>query len=125
MNPQEQMELAVQAAIDKKGLQPVVLDVRDRVSYTDFIVLISGRSDRHVQALAEAVLQAFADRKRKPLGVEGARGQWTLIDFGDIVVHVFHHPMREYYDLEGLWCDAPRVALDLPEEELADLTYSP
>lgn len=118
------MELAVQAAIDKKGLQPVVLDVREHVSYTDFIVLVSGRSDRHVQTLAEAVLEAFADRKRKPLGVEGARGQWTLIDFGDVVVHVFHHPMREYYDLEGLWCDAPRVALDVPEAELSDLAYS-
>jgi len=124
LNPQEQMELAVQAVVDKKGVQPVVLDVRERVSYTDFIVLVSGRSDRHVQSLADAVVDAFAERRRKPIGVEGARGQWTLIDFGDIVIHVFHHPMRDFYDLEGLWCDAPRVELDLPESELAELAYS-
>lgn len=125
MNPQEQMELAVQAALDKKAVDPVVLDVHERVSYTDYVVLVSGRSDRHVQSLADAVIDAFAQHARRPLGVEGRDGKWTLIDFGDVVVHVFYHPLREYYDLEGLWCDAPRVALDVPPEQLAELAYSP
>ena len=58
-----------------------------------------------------------------PLGVEGKRdGQWTLIDFGDLIVHVFYHPMREFYDLEGLWADAPRVQINVPPESRIQLT---
>lgn len=119
------MELAVSAALDKKALNPVVLDVRERVSYTDYVVLLSGRSDRHAQSVAEAVVEAFAERARKPLSLEGGNGQWTLIDFGDVVIHVFYHPVREFYDLEGLWCDAPRVVLDVSAAEEAELSYSP
>ena len=109
---------AVEAALDKKGLEPVLLDLTGQGSYTDYILLVSGRSDRHVQHVAEGILEAFASELgRRPLGSEGkGDGRWVLLDFGEVVVHVFYHPMREFYDLEGLWCDAPRVELDVPDE---------
>jgi ribosome-associated protein len=109
---------AMEAALDKKALEPVLLDVSEESTYTDFILVLSGRSDRHVQAVAEAVSEAIKRTRGKlPVGVEGKRdGQWALLDFGDLVVHVFYHPMREFYDLEGLWIDAPRVPVDVPPD---------
>ena len=120
----EQALLAVDAALDKKALEPVLLDVSGQASYTDYILLVSGTSDRHVQTISDAIVDAFAKIRRRPIGVEGQReGQWALIDFGDVVVHVFYHPMRDFYDLEGLWCDAPRVALQVPAEARAGHMY--
>ncbi len=109
---------AMEAALEKKALEPVLLDVKGQSSYTDYILLLSGRSDRHVQAVADAVVETLKKTRGKhPLGVEGKRdGQWTLIDFGDVVVHVFYHPVREFYDLEGLWVDAPRVPIEVPPD---------
>jgi ribosome-associated protein len=116
--PPELALLAVEAALDKKALEPVLLDLSGQSSYTDYILVVSGRSDRQVQNIAEGILQAFAQKaRRKPLGTEGlSDGRWVLLDFGEVVVHVFYHPMREFYDLEGLWCDASRVQLDVPDD---------
>jgi ribosome-associated protein len=108
---------ALEAALDKKALEPVLLDVQGQASYTDYILVLSGRSDRQVMAIAEAVEDAMRRIGARPIGVEGKRdAQWALIDFGDVVVHVFHHPVRDFYDLEGLWVDAPRVHLQIPAE---------
>jgi ribosome-associated protein len=109
---------AMEAALDKKALEPVLLDVSEQSSYTDFILVLSGRSDRHVQAVADAVSDTLKkQRGLLPLGIEGNRdGKWALLDFGDLVVHVFYHPVREHYDLEGLWIDAPRVPVDVPAD---------
>jgi ribosome-associated protein len=117
----------VNAVLEKKGLEPVLLDVRDLASYADYIVIASGRSDRQVTAIGDGVLDALREELgRRPLGTEGIRnGQWTLLDFGDVIVHVFYHPVREFYDLESLWIDAPRVQLDIPPESriTADAMY--
>lgn len=111
---------AVEAALDKKALEPVLLDLTEQGSYTDYILLVSGRSDRHVQTVADAIVETFArDLGRRPIGSEGRDGRWALIDFGEVVIHVFYHPVREFYDLEGLWCDAPRVPLDVPDDARA------
>lgn len=109
---------AVEAALDKKALEPVLLEVGSQSSYTDYLLVLSGRSDRHVQHIADGVLEVFArDLGRKPIGSEGMTdGRWVLLDFGELVVHVFHHPLRDFYDLEGLWCEAPRVPLEVPAE---------
>jgi ribosome-associated protein len=110
-------KLALDAALDKKALEPILLHVNDMCSYTEYLLVVSGRSDRQVNAISEAVSQTLKDLGRRPLGVEGANsGQWALLDFGDIVVHVFHHPIREHYDLEGLWHEAPRVDIEVPPE---------
>jgi ribosome-associated protein len=111
----------VAAALDKKAIEPVLIDVCGRVSYADFIVVVSGRSDRQVDAVAEGVCEAMARLGRRPLGREGAgNGRWVLIDFGDVVMHVFYHPLRQDFDLESLWIDAPRVKLQIPAEARAD-----
>jgi ribosome-associated protein len=112
---------AIRAALDKKAMQPVLIDVSGRSSYADFIAVVSGRSDRQVEAIAAGVCEAMAASGRKPLGREGARnGRWVLIDFGDVVLHVFYHPLREVFDIESLWVDAPRVKLQVPAEARVD-----
>lgn len=115
----EVAKAAIDAALDKKALLPVLIDVSAMASYTDFIAIVSGRSDRHVDAIAEGVLQVMKARGRSLLGQEGTgSGRWTLLDFGDVVVHVFYHPVREFYDLESLWVDAPRLPLKIPPESV-------
>ena len=108
---------AMDAALDKRALEPVLVDVSGMGSYTDFIGIVSGRSDRQVDAIAEAVSQAMKARGIYALGREGSgNGRWTLLDFGAFVIHVFYHPVREFYDLESLWIEAPRVKLEVPPE---------
>lgn len=104
--------VCAQAAADNKGSDLLVLDVRRLTSFADYFLLASGSSDRRVQSIAEAVLEAMRERGRKPLGKEGLReGRWALLDFGDFVVHVFYEDVRAAFDLEGLWFDAERVEL--------------
>ena len=111
--------LAMEAALDKRALEPVLIDVSAIGSYTDFIGIVSGRSDRQVDAIAEGISQALKARGLYPLGQEGSgSGRWTLLDFGAFVIHVFYHPVREFYDLESLWIEAPRVKLDVPPEAI-------
>jgi len=113
---------AIAAALDKKAVEPVLIDVSGRASYADFIAVVSGRSDRQVEAIAEGVCEALTATGRRPMGREGARnGRWVLLDFGDVVVHVFYHPLREVFDIESLWIDAPRVKLQVPAEARADM----
>ena len=108
---------AMEAALDKQALEPVLIDVSAIGSYTDFIGIVSGRSDRQVDAIADNISQVMKSRGVHALGQEGSgSGRWTLLDFGAFVIHVFYHPVREFYDLESLWIEAPRVKLDVPPE---------
>ncbi len=108
---------ALAAALDKKALEPILLDVRELCSYCNYQLVVSGRSDRQVDAISEGIQVGLKADDIRPLSAEGLRsGQWALLDYGDFVVHVFHHPLREHYDLEGLWNDAPRVAIDVPAD---------
>jgi ribosome-associated protein len=103
------------AALEKRAENPIVLDVRTLSGVADYFLIVSGSSDRRVQTIAEAVLETMKAQGVRPMGVEGLReGRWVLVDFGDWVVHVFYEELRGYYDLEGLWFDAPR--LPVPEE---------
>jgi ribosome-associated protein len=112
-------EAAIEAALDKKALVPVLIDVSGQATYTDFIAILSGRSDRQVDAIADHIIDAMKARGLYLLGREGSgNGRWTLLDFGDLVVHVFYHPVREFYDIESLWIDAPRVSLKVPPEAM-------
>ena len=108
---------ALALALDKKALEPVLLDVRGLCTYASYQLVVSGRSDRQVDAICEGISVGMKEAGIRPLSTEGKRsGQWALLDFGDLIVHVFHHPSREHYDLEGLWIDAPRVAIDVPAD---------
>ncbi|MCA9520884.1 MAG: ribosome silencing factor [Myxococcales bacterium] len=102
-------------AYEKKANEIVCLDVHEKVDYTDFLVICEGTSDRHVQAIAQAIGDELRSHKMRPIGVEGEQlGQWILMDCGDVVVHVFHYQMRHVFELEKLWRDAPRVEVDFP-----------
>lgn len=109
--------LAIAAAgFDKKASGIEILDVADKVDYADVLVLMSGRSDRHVSSIARGIVDDLKLKHRVvPLSVEGlTQGQWVLIDFNDVVVHVFQQSTRYYYDLEGLWIDAARLKVPEP-----------
>ncbi|MBI4702701.1 MAG: ribosome silencing factor [Deltaproteobacteria bacterium] len=104
------------AGLDKKAAGVEIIDVCGKVDYTDFLVLMTGRSNRHVQAIAAGVEQDLrVGRNLASLSVEGlSEGSWVLLDFNDVVVHVFQQATRRFYDLEGLWIDARRVGLPEP-----------
>ena len=101
---------AAQAALEKKAEDLVLVDLRGKATYADFLVICSGTNERQLEAVAEAVERSLHEAGQRLIGSEGARGsRWVLLDFGDVVVHVFHEEERAYYDLEGLWSDAPMI----------------
>jgi len=104
---------AALAAAEARGAgEPVALDVRDVVSFADTFLILTGRSDRQVRAIAENLREALAAEGELPIGVEGeAEGRWALLDFGDLIVHVFQPDVREAYALERLWSDAAVIGL--------------
>ena len=100
----------IEAVLDRKALDVVVLDLRGLVSFTDTFIICSGRSHRQVSAIAESVEQDLKAQGIRSMGVEGLReGHWVLMDYGDVVIHIFYEPIRIFYDLEGLWSDAKRI----------------
>ena len=104
--------LCLKTAIEKKALNPVLLELKEITSFTDYFLLLSGKSDRQVQAIAQAIEEALKKKGIRPLGQEGTLGgKWVLMDYEDVVVHIFLEPIRNFYDLEGLWLDAPRIDL--------------
>ena len=102
---------ALVAALEEvKAVEPVVIDVRGKTPLTDYLVVASGNSDRHLATLRQAVVEAARKHGQKPLGIEGERGdsEWVLIDLADCVVHLMRPATRAFYDLERLWSmDAP------------------
>lgn len=100
------------AAIDKKAENVRILDLTELSGFTDYFVICSGISDRQVQSIADSIDHAMSTLGEDILSVEGyTDGRWVLMDCGDIVVHVFLDALREYYDLESLWKDAPTVKI--------------
>jgi ribosome-associated protein len=108
------------ALLDRKAYDLVVLETGGVSSIADYFVICSGRSDTQVQALAEAVEEHLAHQGARPLAVEGLpHAQWVLLDYGDVVVHIFYVPVRQFYDLERLWARAPRAELPEPFQSQA------
>ncbi|MEK6769712.1 MAG: ribosome silencing factor [Gemmatimonadota bacterium] len=106
------LDWAVAACEERKAVDGVVIDLRHLSDATDYFVVVSGTSDTHVRAIAEHVIEALKGRSVRAHHVEGlAQGRWVLIDFVDFVVHVFHPTPRSFYQLEGLWGDAPQRAV--------------
>ena len=118
MDPTQLVLYLAELLEEKQAHDIVIVDVEDLVGYTSYFLIASGRSDRQVKALVDYVKrQSRTDAVTRPIGVEGANtGRWALVDFGDVVVHIFREDERDYYDLEGLWQDAPR--LDRPEKKV-------
>ncbi len=104
-------------ALDKKALDVKVLEIGRLSSIADYLVLASGRSDKQTQAIADAVKKGLK-KYGKALDIEGLReGNWIVIDYGDVIVHIFLEEVRRYYDLDGLWTAAPGV--EIPEDQAA------
>ncbi len=106
------MDIA-QAGLDKKAEEVLVLDVRGLTSYADYFVLMTADSDRQAGAIADALDEKLKEQGATKVGVEGYEsGRWILVDYGDVVAHVFNREARGFYDLEGLWADAPRFPVE-------------
>ena len=104
------LDLFIQAVLGKKTDAVVALDVRGLTSIADTFIICSGRSNRQVSAIAEHVERFLKDNGIRPLSVDGRKeGHWVLMDYGDVIVHVFYEETRNFYDLEGLWVDAKRI----------------
>lgn len=109
----EKARICARAALDKKGEDVLILDVRELCSFTDYFVIVSGRSTRHVQGLAEGVDAGLRQKKIRDSNTEGLQdGLWVLLDYNDVLVHLFYKETRPFYDLEGLWHDATPVSVE-------------
>jgi ribosome-associated protein len=106
----EKLRRIIDAALERNAQNPVVLDITELTSFADSFVLLTGRSDRQVKAIADAIVDALREDDDEPLGVEGLdEGRWVLIDCNDVIVHVFEPEMRDLYAIERLWSDAPAI----------------
>lgn len=105
-----QLDLYIQAALGKKAEAVVVLDVHDLTSIGDVFIICHGRSNRQVSAIADHIQRYLKQHGIRPLSVEGRKeGLWVLMDYGNVIIHVFYEETRSFYDLEGLWVDAKRM----------------
>jgi len=106
----QSLDLYVKAALGKKAIGLVILDVRELTSIADAFIICSGRSNRQVSAIAEYIQVDLKKHGIKPLSVEGIKeGHWVLLDYGHVIIHIFYEPVRNFYDLEGLWVDAEKI----------------
>lgn len=109
----ESLKPYIQVISERKAEALVALDVRDLTSYADAFILCSGSSNRQVTAIAEHVKVELKKNGRKPLSVDGMDdGKWVLLDYGDVIIHVFYEETRAFYDLDGLWADARRINIE-------------
>ncbi|MGX5680146.1 ribosome silencing factor [Schumannella luteola] len=117
----ELLAVAARAADSKQGEDLVALDVSGPLPLTDVFLLVTGRNERNVQSIASEIEEKLIEAGSKPLRREGrAEGRWVLLDFGDLVAHIFHEEDRMYYSLERLWKDCPVIPLDLEPVPVAD-----
>lgn len=103
-------KLILEALDDAKARDIVMLDVRKIAIFTDYMIIVTGTSNRHVVAVADNVITNLRGHGRRPSGVEGMEGgDWVLVDFGDVVVHIMRAQTRDFYNLEKLWSEAKRM----------------
>jgi ribosome-associated protein len=112
ISPLEKALVITQVALQKKPLEPLLLDVREHCSFADFFLILSGSSTRQTQALASHIEEVSGKMGYRPRGIEGREtGHWILLDYDEVIVHIFFESARAFYDLEGLWSEVPRMPL--------------
>ena len=105
--------LCANAVLSKKASDLIILEIKGLSSIADYFIICSGKSDRQVQGIAHSIEESLKKEGIYPLGIEGfSEAKWILLDYNDVVIHVFFDPVREFYDLEGLWSDAPRIYIN-------------
>jgi len=116
------LKLYIQAALGRKARDLLLLDVREITTLADVFMLCTGRSNRQVSAIADHIRRYLKEHGIRPIYVEGLKeGHWALLDYGQVVIHVFYEPVRQFYDLESLWSKARRISVeDYVEEMPAD-----
>jgi ribosome-associated protein len=115
LTAEQKAGLAQAALVDHRALDPILLDMRELTLVTDYFLICHGTSSVHIRALSDAVQEALAERGVRAYSVEGRDdSRWILLDYGDLIVHVFAEEERDFYDLERLWSDAPRTAASAP-----------
>ena len=113
MTPIEKARLCLATILERKAVDPILLHVEDLTTVADYFLITGGNSTRQVQAVSRHLQKTLKDKGVKAYGVEGEQeGRWVLLDYGDVVIHVFYQPVREFYDLEGLWVEAPEISLE-------------
>jgi len=125
MQTEQLKQLVIDSLEEMKGNEIVVLDVQGNTSVTDFMIIASGTSTRHVASLANNVVVNVKEQGVRPLGVEGQSGsEWVLVDLGDIVVHIMQPATRQFYDLERLWSDLPEDSVQEPANQESAESHS-
>ena len=115
----EKLESLIKAALDKKALDLIVLDIRALLTYTDYIVICSGDSVIQVQAIACYVEEEMKKKGIRAFGIEGvSEGNWALMDYNDIVFHIFYEPVRYFYDIEGIYPEVPQYRFASDDESM-------
>jgi ribosome-associated protein len=110
LNSLEKSETCVRLALEQKALDVVLLELIGMTSLSDYFLVCSGTSERHTQAMADHIEHSLKQLGILPRGVEGrSRGRWILMDYGDVIIHIFQESERAFYDLEALWSDCPRI----------------
>ena len=116
MESREKSQLCINAALNKRALDAILLEVSKLSSFADYFIICSGQSSRHVQGIASFIKESLAKEGIYPLGIEGfTQGSWILMDYNEVIIHIFYKPIREFYDLEGLWSAAKRIEAQTEE----------
>lgn len=109
----DKAKLCLKIIKERKAVDPVLFEVGTLSSITDYFLIASGNSSRQVQAISRHLEKRMREEGFRPLGIEGGQeSHWLLMDYGDIIIHLFYQPTREFYDLEGLWVDAKRIDVE-------------
>lgn len=118
MDTLDKAKLCMKIILERKAVDPVLFEVGKLTPIADYFLIASGTSSRQVQAMATHLLKKMKKAGFRAYGLEGAEeGHWILVDYGDIVIHLFYQPFREFYDLEGLWVEAPRIPINHPDSD--------
>jgi len=113
LNHEEEVKLITDTAVEEKAIDVLVMKVSDLTIIADYFIIASGRNSLHLRSIADAIIGKLKEREIDILRIDGYEdGKWLVIDLGAIIVHIFHEQEREYYQLEQLWGDAPRVILN-------------
>ncbi len=113
MSVKDKAILCVEEALRFKAIEVVLLDVSNFSSFADYFIICSGKSSRQVQGIADNLEASLGENGLKPLGIEGrSEGHWILMDYGEIIIHIFYEPNRSFYDLESLWSEAKKIRLE-------------
>jgi ribosome-associated protein len=114
MTPIEKARLCLTTISERKAVDPILLHVEDLTTVADYFLITGGNSTRQVQAIAQHLRKTLKESGVPLYGIEGKQeAQWMLLDYGEVVIHIFYQPIREFYDLEGLWVEAPEISLDV------------